>query len=361
MNINLKAALDLLEKEKGIKKEVLLSAIETSLLAACKNHFGTISNAKVVIDDDTYEYKVYLEKEVVQDNVINDLTEINIKEAVEIDPNILVGDLLLCPVDTSEFGRIATQNAKGVIVQKIREEERHSLYDEMKQKEHTVITGTVGREQSKYTLINLGRTDAMLMDQDRTKQEKLKQGERVKVYVEEVINSPKGPRIKVSRNSAMLVKRLFEQEVTEILDGIIEIKSIAREAGSRTKMAVLSHDPNVDAVGSCVGINGIRVNAVVDELHDEKIDIINWDDNPAYLIENALAPSKVIMVVSDEDTREALVIVPDHQLSLAIGKEGQNARLAVKLTNYKIDIKSETQAKESGIFDELGIEYNAKE
>lgn len=389
MNNDLRVALEALEKEKGIKKEVLLSAIYSSLATACKNHFGYTNNIKIDIDPDTYEYSITMEKEIIPDDeeIINDLTEIHFEDAKNIiidkikkenkhitkndlkirtDEALLeckVGETIECPIDAKSFGHIATQNAKGVVVQKIREEERNSVYYDMKEKENQVISGIVGREQDKFTIINLGRVDAMLMEQEKIKGEKLKQGDKIKVFVQDVTSTPKGPRIKVSRTSPMLVTKLFENEVPEMIasDGkepIIEIKSIAREPGSRTKIAVFSKDPNVDAVGSCVGLNGVRVNAVVDELHGEKIDIMEWSDNPSFLIENALAPSKVILVVSDEETKTALVIVPDNQLSLAIGKEGQNARLAAKLTDYKIDIKSETVAKDTGIFDDLGIEYN---
>ena len=251
-------------------------------------------------------------------------------------------------IQSKEFGRIATQNAKNVILQKIREEERKVLYDQYYGMEKEVVTGIVQRVMGKNVSINLGKADAILAENEQVRGEEFHPTERIKVYILEVKDTPKGPRIQVSRTHPGLVKRLFESEVAEVRDGTVEIKSIAREAGSRTKIAVWSNDPDVDPVGACVGMNGARVNSIVEELRGEKIDIINWDENPAILIENALSPAKVIAVMADPDEKTALVVVPDYQLSLAIGKEGQNARLAARLTGFKIDIKSETQAKESG-------------
>ena len=341
MNNELKEALELLGKERNIPKEALLKAIEDSLLTACRNHFGKADNCIVNIDRDTYEYNIIQKKTVVEE-VTDPVMEISLPDACMIDKNAKLGDEVDIPIDSQKFGRIATQNAKGVIVQKIREEERNSLYRDFFEHEHDIMTGVVQRFLGKNVSVNLGKADAILAENEQIKTEVLKPNQRIKVYVLEVKNNPRGPRISVSRTHPDLVKKLFEQEASEVRDGIVEIMAIAREAGSRTKMAVLSHDENVDPVGACVGVNGTRVNSVVDELGGEKIDIINWDDNPAYLIENALSPAKVIVVVADEDAREAEVIVPDNQLSLAIGKEGQNARLAAKLTGFKIDIKSET-------------------
>ena len=311
MNKELMEALDMLEKEKNISKDTLLEAIENSLLTACKNHFGKADNVKVNINPVTGDFSVYAEKEV-SETVEDDLLQISLAEAKMIDPKYDLGDIVQIPIKSKEFGRIATQN--------------------------------------------LGRVDAILNETEQVKGEVFKPTERIKLYILEVKDTPKGPRISVSRTHPDLVKRLFESEVAEVKDGTVEIRAIAREAGSRTKIAVSSNDENVDPVGACVGINGARVNSIVNELRGEKIDIINWDDNPAYLIENALSPAKVICVVADEDEKEAQVIVPDYQLSLAIGKEGQNARLAARLTGYKIDIKSETQARELGLFEELGLE-----
>ena len=354
MNTELKEALEILGRERNIPQEALLEAIESSLLTACKNHFGTSENCRVTIDKDSCDYTIIQEKEVV-DEVFDPATEISLQDARMIDAKAEIGDFVEVQIDSQKFGRIATQNAKGVIVQKIREEERNSLFRDFYEHEHNIMTGVVRRFMGKNVSINLGKADAILAENEQIKGEQLKLNQRLRVYVLDVKNNPRGPHISVSRTHPDLVRCLFTEEVSEIKEGAVEIMAIAREAGSRTKMAVLSHDENVDPVGACVGVNGTRVNSIVDELNGEKIDIINWDDNPAFLIENALSPSKVICVVADEDAKQAIVIVPDFQLSLAIGKEGQNARLAAKLTGYKIDIKSESQAQESGLLEELGM------
>ncbi len=347
MNTELLEALNILEKEKDISKETLLDAIENSLLNACKIHFGKVDNVKVIMDRETCDYRLFAEKTVVED-VEDKLEQISLEEAQEMDGSYTLGDIVQIPIESKSFGRIATQNAKNLILQKIREEERKVVYDQYFEKEKDIVTGIVQRYVGRNISINLGKADAMLTENEQVKGEVFEPTERVKLYVVEVKNTTKGPKILVSRTHPELVKRLFESEVTEVKDGIVEIKSIAREAGSRTKIAVWSNDPDVDPVGACVGMNGARVNAIVSELRGEKIDIINWSDNPAILIENALSPAKVISVMADPDEKIAGVIVPDYQLSLAIGKEGQNARLAARLTGYKIDIKSETQAIESG-------------
>ncbi len=356
MNKELIEALNMLEKEKNISKATLLEAIENSLLTACKNHFGKADNVKVVINPETGDFSVYAEKEVVEE-VEDPVMQISLAEAQMKDPRNSLGDLVRISIESKSFGRIATQNAKNVILQKIREEERSMQFNEWYSKEKDIVTGIVQRYLGRNVSINLGRVDAILNEAEQVKGEVFKPTERIKVLVLEVKDTPKGPRISVSRTHPDLVKRLFEEEVTEVKDGTVEIKAIAREAGSRTKIAVWSNDPNVDPVGACVGVNGSRVNSIVNELRGEKIDIIIWDENAAYLIENSLSPAKVICVVADEEAREALVIVPDYQLSLAIGKEGQNARLAARLTGYKIDIKSETQAREQGLFEQMGIDY----
>lgn len=360
MNTELSEALDLLEKEKGISKQSLIEAIELSLQTACKNHFGSADNVRVSVDPDTCDYSVIADKTVVEE-VSDKNAEISLADARMINPAYTLGSIVPVKVDSKSFGRIATQNAKGVIVQKIREEERKVLYKEYYSMEKEVVTGTVERDTGRSVIVNLGKVDGYLAENEQIKGETLVTNERIKVYVVEVRDMPRGPRVMISRTHPELVKRLFEDEVAEVRDGTVEIKAIAREAGSRTKMAVMSHDPDVDPVGACVGLNGSRVNAIVDELHGEKIDIINYDENPAYLIENALSPAKVIAVIADQDNNEAMVIVPDTQLSLAIGKEGQNARLSAKLTGYKIDIKSESQAQEQGIFDEMGIDYQSED
>ena len=359
MNKELMGALDELEREKNISKETLLDAIEQSLIQAYKNHFGKADNVHVTINRETGDFSVYADRKVVE-FVEDPAEEVSLVEAQKQNTNAEVGDILKVPVHSDKFGRIATQNAKNVILQKIREEERKVLFDQYHGNEKEVVTGIVQRVVGHNVSVNLGKADAILAENEQVKGETFKPTERIKVYILEVKDTPKGPRILVSRTHPGLVKRLFESEVAEVKDGTVEIKSIAREAGSRTKLAVWSNDPDVDPVGACVGVNGARVSAIVNELRGEKIDIINWDENPAILIENALSPAKVIAVMADPDDKTALVVVPDYQLSLAIGKEGQNARLAARLTGFKIDIKSETQARESGDFydyDEDDDEY----
>lgn len=347
MNKELIEALNALEKEKEISKEKLLSAIETSLLTACKNHFGKADNFKVTINRETGDFKVIAEKEVV-DDVTDDTTQISLADAKMINAKYDIGDMVNIEVKSKDFGRIAIQVAKNVILQTIREEERNVLFDQYSSKEKEVVTGVVQRYVGKNVIINLGKVDATLNESEMVRGETFKPNDRVKVYVLEVKNGNKGPKILVSRTHPELVKRLFEAEVAEVRDGTVEIMNVAREAGSRTKIAVWSSNPDVDPVGACVGINGARVNAVVEELGGEKIDIVAWNENAAYLIENALSPAKVVSVIADDEAKTARVVVPDYQLSLAIGKEGQNARLAAKLTGFKIDIKSESQMKELG-------------
>ncbi|MEG2870500.1 MAG: transcription termination factor NusA [Clostridium sp.] len=356
MNKELMEALNVLEKENNISKDILLEAIENSLLTACKNHYGKADNVKVSINKETGDFSVYAEKEVVE-TVEDSMLQISLAEAKMMNVKYDLGDIVQVSINSKEFGRIATQNAKNVILQKIREEERKALYNDWYCREKDVVTGIVQRYVNRNVCIDLGKIDAILNESEQVKGEVFQPTERIKLYVLEVKDTNKGPRISVSRTHPDLVKRLFESEIAEVRDGTVEIKGIAREPGSRTKIAVKSNDSNVDPVGACVGLNGARVNAIVSELRGEKIDIVDWDENPAYLIENALSPAKVILVAADEDTREAQVIVPDYQLSLAIGKEGQNARLAARLTGYKIDIKSETQARESGLFDEMELGY----
>lgn len=356
MNTELLEALEILEKEKNISKDTLLEAIENSLITACKNHFGKSDNVKVEIDPDTCEFHCFQEKTVVEE-VTDPVLEISLAKAQMQDSRYEVGDTVRVEVKSKEFGRIATQNAKNVILQKIREEERKVIYDEYNSKEKDVVTGVVQRYVGKNVSINLGKADALLTESEQIRGEVFEPTERVKLYILEVKATSKGPKILVSRTHPELVKRLFESEVAEVREGIVEIKAISREAGSRTKIAVWSNDPDVDPVGACVGMNGARVNAIVNELRGEKIDIITWDENPAILIQNALSPAKVISVIADGDDFSAKVVVPDYQLSLAIGKEGQNARLAARLTGFKIDIKSETQARESGEFMDYENDY----
>jgi N utilization substance protein A len=353
-------ALTDLAKEKNISMDVLIETIENSLLIACKNNYGKADNAKVEIDKNTGEYHVYLSKTVV-DEVMDPVEEISLSDAQDISGKHQVGDIVQIEVKSKDFGRIAATAAKNTITQKIREEERKVLYEEYYELQHKVVTGVVTRFSGNNIHVNLGKLEGFLSETEQVKGEYYKPQDRIKVYIVEVKTSNKGPRILVSRTHPELVKKLFEEEVSEVRDGIVEIKSISREAGSRTKIAVWSNDEDVDPVGACVGQNGARVNAIVNELRGEKIDIVEWDENPAYLIENALSPAKVVAVIADADEKTARVVVPDYQLSLAIGKEGQNARLAARLTGFKIDIKSETQAKEAGDFLDYEEEYDDDE
>ena len=349
MNTELKEAIEALEKEKNIMRETLFEAIENALLTACKSNFGRVDNIKAWVDRDTFEYYCTAEKEVVEtkDDVEDKLTQIALEYAVKINPAVRTGDKVEVKINSQSFGRIATQIAKNVILQKIREEERSAIYDYYIKMQKNIVTGIVQRINGGNISVNLGRAEGLLNEKETVPGEHLKPTDRIKVYIIDVRTTNRGPRILVSRTHPELVKKLFEQEVAEIQDKVVEIKSIAREAGSRTKIAVYSNDPKVDAVGACVGVNGIRVNNIVDELRGEKIDIINWDENPGNLIQNALSPAKIVAVFADPEEKTAKVVVPDYQLSLAIGREGQNARLAAKLTGYKIDIKSETQAKDA--------------
>lgn len=337
------AALDQLEREKDISKEVMMEAIENSLVAACKRDFGKADNIKVSMDRESGVIEVYAEKEVVE-KVEDPVYEMSLADAKMRDIKYDIGDIVNVVITPKDFGRIAAQHARSVIVQKIKEEERKVLFNHFYCKENDIVTGVVQRIIGKNISISLDdKTDALLTENEQVPGEVFKPTERIKLYIVEVKDTNKGPKVIVSRSHPELVKRLFEKEVTEVQDGTVEIKSISREAGSRTKIAVWSNDENVDPVGACVGLNGARVNAIVNDLKGEKIDIINWSDDSAVLIENALSPSKVTSVEVDEEEKSAKVVVPDYQLSLAIGKEGQNARLAARLTGYKIDIKSESQ------------------
>ncbi len=355
--MDVKVFMEALEglEEKGITKDVVFDALEEALLNACKQHFGTKDNFTVFIDRDKIECRIIQSREVVEE-VENEVEQISLEDAVKIDKVFKVGDTVNTEIDTKEFSRVATQNAKGTITQRLRDVEKNNIYSEYSDLNNTVVTGIVQRFMGRTICVDLGKVDAFLPEKEQVKGEHYRQSDRIKVFIIKVEKNNKGVKVNVSRTHPALVKGLFNEEVSEIRDGIVEIKNVAREAGSRTKISVYSSDENVDPVGACVGVNGTRVNAIVDELNGEKIDIINWSENPAQLIENALSPAKVIGVIADEDEKTAQVIVPDYQLSLAIGKSGQNARLAARLTNYKIDIKSETQARESGEFDEYFVE-----
>lgn len=362
MNKELILALDALEKENGISKEVMLDAIEKSLMDEYKAQFNTTENGRVVLDRVTGDFHIYSDRTVVEEIKVPDetndtkksseryvsATEISLADARKIKPDCQLGDVVAVEVKSEEFSRRAAKNAKGTIVQKIREEEKSAIYNEYHSKEKEVITGIVQRvDERGNVIVDIGRTQTTLKVSDQVKGEIFERGDRIKLYVVSVSNKEKpGTVVKVSRTSPMLVERLFEEEVTEIKDGVVEIMGIAREAGSRTKMAVRAKAENVDPVGACVGINGARVKAVVSELGNEQIDIIEWDENPAQLIVNALSPAKVVSAVADDEERKAQIIVSEQQLSLAIGKAGQNVRLAAKLTGFGIDIKSEDQVVE---------------
>ncbi len=345
MNAEFISALDALEKEKNLSKEVLIDAIEAALAAAYKKNFSTDQNVRVDIDRETGDINVYAQLLVV-DNIEDEDKEILIEDAQEINKKAKIGDILEEVITPDSFGRIAAQTAKQVVVQRIREAERTVIFDDFIEKEDEVVTATVQRVDRKNVFVDLGKTEGYLPPSEQMFGENYYPNDRLKVYVVEVQKTNRGAQIIVSRSHPGLVKRLFESEVPEINEGIIEIVSIAREAGQRTKMAVYSDENDIDAIGACVGQRGIRVERVVDELHGEKIDIVNYSDDPVEFIANALSPAKVVMIYLYEDEKVASVVVPDNQLSLAIGRQGQNARLAAKLTGWKIDIKSQSQIME---------------
>jgi len=346
-------ALTMLSEEKGIDKETLLEALEAALISAYKKNFKSASNVSVKFNEEEGTMKVFARKKVV-DEVENEREEINLDEAREIDLSYEIGDIVEQEVTPTNFGRIAAQAAKQVVTQRVREAERDIIYEEYIDREEDVLTGIVERVDAHNVFVNIGKVEAKLSRMDQIESEKYEVHDRIKVYVTKVTKTNKGPQVSISRSHPGLLKRLFEMEVPEIYDGTVEIKSISREAGERSKISVYASNPEVDPVGSCVGPKGQRVQAVVNELNGEKIDIVKWSEDPVIYVSNALSPSEVIDVLVDEEERATTVIVPDDQLSLAIGKRGQNARLAAKLTGWKIDIKSESEAKESGIeFGEL--------
>lgn len=354
MNKELILAIEALEKENGIDKEIMFDAIEKSLMDEYKAEFDKADNGRVVLDRRTGDFHIYSDRTVVEEVEVPEFldtkkgkyvsgTEIALADARKIKPACQLGDVITIEVKSEEFSRKAAKNAKNTIVQTIREQEKNALYNELHAKEKEIVTGVVQRINDNGDMtIDIGRTQAVLKADDNFKDKQFKCGERIKVYVASVSNRERsGLSVKISRKSQELVKKLFEEEVTEIKDGTVEIMAIAREAGSRTKMAVRANVPHVDPVGACVGINGARVKNIVNELGNEQIDIVEWDDNPAQLIVNALSPAKVVSAVADEEEKKAKIIVSEQQLSLAIGKSGQNVRLAAKLTGYGIDIKSE--------------------
>ncbi|MRX53707.1 transcription termination/antitermination protein NusA [Bacillus idriensis] len=353
MSNELLDALTILEKEKGISKEVIIEAIEAALISAYKRNFNQAQNVRVDLNRDTGTMRVFARKDVV-DEVYDPRLEVSVEEAQSVNPSYQVNDVLEMEVTPKDFGRIAAQTAKQVVTQRVREAERGVIYSEFVDREEDIMTGIVQRIDSKFIYVSLGKIEALLPVSEQMPNEKYKPHDRIKVFITKVEKTTKGPQIFVSRTHPGLLKRLFEIEVPEIYDGTVEIKSVAREAGDRSKISVHSDNPEVDPVGSCVGPKGQRVQAIVNELKGEKIDIVKWSNDPVLFVANALSPSKVLDVNVNEDDKATTVVVPDYQLSLAIGKRGQNARLAAKLTNWKIDIKSETDALQMGIYPRAG-------
>jgi len=352
MNGDFLEALKAIEKEKEIPLEVLLETVESALVTAYKKNFAATGDVVVRVEILRSGFKVYCEKTVV-DQVLNEHTEIALEEARTVDPEAVVGDVIEVEVTPEDFGRIAAQTAKQVVMQRIREAEREHVFEEFSERIGEVLTGTVQRHEQRNVYINLGKIEALLPPSEQVPTEPYRFNDRIKVYVLEVRRTPKGPQVIVSRTHPSLIRRLFELEVPEIHDGTVVIKSVAREAGSRSKIAVASAEEKVDPVGACVGHRGSRVQAVVNELYDEKIDIIRWNEDPKRFIAEALSPAKVISVDADEETKSAFVVVPDNQLSLAIGKAGQNVRLAARLTGWRIDIRSESQIARSVLTAEI--------
>ena len=354
-------ALRALAKEKGVDEDFLFDAIEAALISAYKRNFGSAQNVRVVLDRHTGAYHVYAIKTVV-DEVFDDVQEISLAQARTINEDYEEGDTIEIEVTPANFGRIAAQAAKQVVVQRVREAERGIIYEEFMSREGDIVNGLVSRVENRNVFIDLGKTEAILMPAEQIAGETYEHGDQIKAYIVEVKRTSRGPQIVVSRTHPGLLKRLFELEVPEIQEGIVEIKSVAREPGMRSKIAVWSREEDVDPVGSCVGHKGLRVQAIVEELGSEKIDIVKWNEDSAKFIANALSPAKVVSVAVNEDEKVSRVVVPDYQLSLAIGKEGQNARLAAKLTGWKIDIKSETQAKDDVLdesMNEVAVESDA--
>ena len=353
-------ATEYLEKEKKIPREVLIDAIEAALITAYKKNYDSARNVRGEVNMDEGSFRVIARKEVVEE-VFDDRDEVDLSTALVKNPAYEVGDIYEQDVTPKDFGRVGAQAAKQAVMQRLRDAEREILYDEFIDKEEDILTGVIDRVDHRYVYVNLGRIEAVLSEAERSPNEKYIPNERIKVYVNKVEQTTKGPQIYVSRSHPGLLKRLFEQEVPEIYDGTVIVKSVAREAGDRSKISVYSDNPDIDAVGACVGSKGARVEAVVEELGGEKIDIVQWDEDPKVFVRNALSPSQVLEVIVDEENQSTVVVVPDYQLSLAIGKRGQNARLAAKLTSWKIDIKSESDAREAGIYPVIESEEVADE
>lgn len=349
MSNELLDALDILEKEKGISRDLIVEAIEAALISAYKRNFNQAQNVRTDFNMQTGTMRVFARKDVV-DEVFDSRLEISLEEARSINPSYDIGDVVEIEVTPKDFGRIAAQTAKQVVTQRVREAERGIIYEEFADRQDDIMTGIVQRKDHRYAYVSLGKAEALMPVNEQMPNEQYNHNDRIKVYITKVEKTTKGPQIFVSRTHPNLLKRLFELEVPEIYEGVVEIKSVAREAGDRSKISVHSDNPEVDPVGACVGPKGARVQAVVDELKGEKIDIVKYSSDPVEFVANALSPSKVLDVIVNEEEKSTTVIVPDYQLSLAIGKRGQNARLAAKLTNWKIDIKSETDARNAGIY-----------
>lgn len=349
MSSELLDALVLLEKEKGISRDVIIDAIEAALISAYRRNFNQAQNVRIDLNLNNGTMRVFARKEVV-DEVFDPRLEISLDDAQKMNQNYQIEDIVELEVTPKDFGRIAAQTAKQVVTQRVREAERDIIYSEFIDREEDIMTGIVQRQDSKFIYVSLGKIEAILPANEQMPNEQYKPHDRIKVFITKVEKTTKGPQIFVSRTHPGLLKRLFEIEVPEIYDGTVEIKSVAREAGDRSKISVYSANEEVDPVGSCVGPKGTRVQAIVNELKGEKIDIVKWSADPFVFVANALSPSKVLDVIVNENDKATTVVVPDYQLSLAIGKRGQNARLAAKLTGWKIDIKSESEAREAGIF-----------
>ncbi|WP_017727351.1 transcription termination factor NusA [Halalkalibacterium ligniniphilum] len=355
MNSEFMDALTTLEKEKGISKEVIIEAIEAALISGYKRNFNQAQNVRVDVNRENGSIRVFARKEVVEE-VFDARLEISLDEAQRINPNYEVDDVVEIEVTPKDFGRIAAQTAKQVVTQRVREAERGIIYSDFIDREEDIMTGIVQRQDNRFIYVDLGKVEALLPLNEQMPNESYKHNDRIKAFITKVEKTTKGPQILISRTHPGLLKRLFELEVPEIYDGTVEIKSVAREAGDRSKIAVHAENPEVDPVGACVGPKGQRVQAIVSELKGEKIDIVRWSEDPVVYVANALSPSKVIQVNVNEEEKMTQVIVPDYQLSLAIGKRGQNARLAAKLTGWKIDIKSESEAEELGLLDDQDLE-----
>ncbi|ENH96550.1 transcription elongation factor NusA [Gracilibacillus halophilus YIM-C55.5] len=357
MNTELFEAMNYLENEKGIDKDILMDALEAALISAYKKNFKSATNVRVDLNEEEGSMRVLAQKNVV-DEVEDEQQEISVDEAQQVNPIYDVGDVVEIEVTPKDFGRIAAQAAKQVVTQRVREAERGIIYDEFIDREEDIMNGTIQRMDNRFIYVHLGKVEAKLPLNECMPTETYRVHDRIKVFVTKVEDTNKGPNIFVSRSHPGLLKRLFEMEVPEIYDGTVEVKSVAREAGDRSKISVYAPDPEIDPVGSCVGQRGQRVQTIVDELKGEKIDIVEWSEDPVVFVSHALSPSKVVEVLVDEEDQATTVVVPDYQLSLAIGKRGQNARLAAKLTNWKIDIKSESEAREEGILSENAVEQD---